>query len=114
MDENELKHWGILDMKWGLRRFQNPDGSLTEEGRKRYNVGPPRDKAKSIIPQKAKKPEDLSDDKLYKRSKRNRNLANYYNAQNDYIKAQAYYNELIKPKKVSAAIMTVITDTRYG
>ena len=69
MNENELKHWGILNMKWGLRRFQNPDGSLTEEGRKRYNVGPPRDKSKSLISQKAKKPEDLSDDKLYKRSK---------------------------------------------
>ena len=33
----ELKHWGIIGMKWGLRRFQNPDGSLTEEGRARYN-----------------------------------------------------------------------------
>lgn len=33
----ELKHWGILGMKWGFRRFQNPDGSLTTEGRERYN-----------------------------------------------------------------------------
>ena len=29
-------HWGILGMKWGLRRYQNPDGSLTSEGKKRY------------------------------------------------------------------------------
>lgn len=33
---NELRHWGIKGMKWGLRRYQNPDGSLTEAGRKRY------------------------------------------------------------------------------
>ena len=33
---NYLEHHGILGQKWGIRRFQNPDGSLTEEGRKRY------------------------------------------------------------------------------
>lgn len=34
--ENELYHHGILGQRWGIRRFQNPDGSLTEEGKKRY------------------------------------------------------------------------------
>ena len=31
-----LKHHGILGMKWGIRRYQNEDGSLTPAGRKRY------------------------------------------------------------------------------
>ena len=31
-----LAHWGIKDMKWYQRRYQNPDGTLTEEGKKRY------------------------------------------------------------------------------
>lgn len=35
-EEEFLEHHGILGMKWGIRRFQNPDGSLTEEGRRRY------------------------------------------------------------------------------
>lgn len=35
--EDELKHYGIKGMKWGVRRFQNSDGSLTAEGRKRYS-----------------------------------------------------------------------------
>lgn len=33
---NELYHHGILGQKWGVRRYQNPDGSLTPEGKKRY------------------------------------------------------------------------------
>lgn len=35
---NELQHHGIKGQKWGVRRFQNTDGSLTAEGKKRYSV----------------------------------------------------------------------------
>lgn len=38
MAENYLAHHGILGMKWGRRRYQNPDGSLTDEGKRRYGV----------------------------------------------------------------------------
>ena len=33
---NELYHHGIKGQRWGIRRFQNPDGTLTAAGRKRY------------------------------------------------------------------------------
>ena len=36
-EENSLKHHGIKGMKWGKRRFQNADGSLTEAGKRRYD-----------------------------------------------------------------------------
>ena len=37
MNADELKHYGIKGMKWGVRRFQNSDGSLTADGKKRYS-----------------------------------------------------------------------------
>lgn len=34
--QNELYHHGILGQKWGIRRYQNDDGTLTEAGKRRY------------------------------------------------------------------------------
>ena len=35
MEDRILVHWGILGMKWGVRRYQNEDGTLTELGKAR-------------------------------------------------------------------------------
>ena len=36
VDPYALYHYGTLGQKWGIRRYQNPDGTLTEAGKKRY------------------------------------------------------------------------------
>jgi hypothetical protein len=47
MGNNKLYHHGIKGQKWGIRRYQNKDGSLTYAGRKRHNEF--TDTEKSVI-----------------------------------------------------------------
>ena len=100
MDNNYLQHHGILGMKWGVRRYQNKDGSLTAAGRKRVakldaerealtgkksNSGDPAPKKRTI--------HDVPDDELRKMVERKR-------MENDYLSLTKHIQELT-PKRVS-------------
>ncbi len=49
MDNNYLSHEGVKGMRWGERRYQYKDGSLTPEGRRHYGYGEERNKLRSEI-----------------------------------------------------------------
>lgn len=62
-------HHGILGQKWGRRRYQNPDGTLTPEGRKRYGeYGPGKLDRKQLKKEHSEKFHEIekSKEKLYK------------------------------------------------
>ena len=59
MENYKLQHSGIKGMRWGIRRWQNKDGSLTPEGRKRY----------------ADDNDDISEEEIKKRREESKNRA---------------------------------------
>ena len=69
---NSISHHGIKGQKWGERRYQNPDGTLTEEGIKRYSKSSPRKMTKIINRQNKKRIDlfNLDDDPEYKKIER--------------------------------------------
>lgn len=68
----ELYHWGIKGMRWGIRRYQNEDGTFTEEGKTRYGRI-----AKEKRPSRKKLVQKMSDAELNSRINRLRKEREY-------------------------------------
>lgn len=93
MGNNELTHWGVKGMRWGIRRYQNKDGSLTPAGKKRRAQLESELGEINKIPRK-KTASEMTDEELREKTNRMMLESNYYNAQKNLAAAN--------PRKVSA------------
>ena len=80
-----LCHHGTKGQKWGRRRYQNEDGSLTPAGREHYGVGEKREPGglKGLFKSKKKKVSQMTDEEL-KRAIERRKLEKEYHDANPY------------------------------
>lgn len=84
-----LYHHGILGQKWGIRRYQNEDGTLTAEGKKRLEYKTQKETAKQITKDRLKKVRtvsSMSDEELVKATARLQAEANYATLVNQSVK----------------------------
>lgn len=105
MDKTELYHHGILGMKWGVRRYQNKNGTLTSAGKKRRSakVEPHEDYIKAHSKKSVKQ---MSDAEL--RSRINRlQMEKQYSELKGMSKGKQYASKILKTAgSVSSAMNT--------
>lgn len=87
-----LCHHGILGMKWGVRRFRNRDGTLTDEGKRRYSSS------------------EMSDEELRKNVNRMRSEAEYNRLSKELYNSSATAKAISLGTKVAGKILSTTGD----
>ena len=107
--DDVLIHYGILGMKWGVRRYQNKDGSLTSAGKKRYSDNDDIKDApqKNTEEPKKKSVKDMSDEELRREVNRMQLEQNYLRMTGQNIEKGKSVAEIALEKMKDSFVSTV-------
>jgi hypothetical protein len=99
--EMELTHHGILGMKWGVRRYQNKDGTLTAKGKKRYSAEMEKlKKEEQVLKNKQRTKSKV--DKLLKKRQELDEMKKKMSGEDDAVKSKTAKSQTHdKPKSIS-------------
>ena len=113
--ETELYHFGIRGMKWGIRRYQNEDGTLTEAGKRRYGTAENFNRLQSL----KKKPKYRTNEEIKALTERAKVETEYRKALADRSGRTDVINTVseiaknrLENRKVSAEIIKARSETR--